>query len=379
MTAIANFEERFQKQLFLEKEMAESGRQRVTSIYQNAKDKKNESITLYGQSIMRTQLSNIASRIREFLEEANTGKAGRRHIAVKYLNLIPDEKVIAFITLKTVIDSLTSRQTLLSLTLRIGNAIQQEYKLSIFEKSNPELYHLMHHIVKTHHEQHKANAMSVAMNRNGIEVDEWGKQDKVQLGSKLLDIFIETTGFVEITGESNSKGTVTKYVVPTEKCLEFVSRVEDFAGGTPDYLPTIIPPKQWSNVYDGGYYAKVKELWLVKARFSPRNYLEELNNTDMPTVYNAVNAIQNTSWRVNKRVYEVISELWYKHSIIPNKKGKYLTNEDEPLPLCPVCNCVVEVGHHDCFGDPANKEAFKNGKGNQQQSTQKILQNGANA
>ena len=267
----------FQRQLDLEREMLENAKTKVAIIYQSAKDKKRESVTLYGQSIMRTQLTVVSDKIKAFLDEANSGKAGRRHIAVKYMSLIPDVNVLAFITLKSVIDSLTSRQTLLSLTLKIANAVYQEYKLSVFEKSNPELYHLMHHIAKTQHEQHKANAMSVAMSRNNIEVEEWSKQDKIQLGSKLLDIFMETTGFIEIAGESNSKGTVSNYVVPTEKCLEFVKRTEDFAGSTPEYLPTIIPPKAWTNVYDGGYYAKVRELWLVKARFNPKNYLEELN------------------------------------------------------------------------------------------------------
>lgn len=362
----------FQRQLDLEKEMLENARNKIAIIYQTAKDKKRESVTLYGQSIMRTQLTIIADKIKLFLDEANSGKAGRRHIAVKYLNLFSDMKVISFITLKSIIDSLTSRQTLLSLTLKIANAVYQEYKLSEFEKANPELYHLMHHIVKTHHEQHKANAMSVAMSRNNIDVEEWSKQDKIQLGSKLLDIFMETTGFIEIAGESSIKGTVTNYVVPTEKCLEFVKRTEDFAGSTPEYLPTIIPPKKWTNVFDGGYYAKVRELWLVKARFNPRAYLEELNNQEMPTVYNAVNAVQNTSWRVNKRVYDVLKELWEKQNLIPNKKGNYLTNEDEPLPVCPVCKCQVEVGMHDCFGNPDNKEAFKKWK---RQSTQVYTDN----
>lgn len=352
----------FQRQLDLEREMLENAKTKVAIIYQSAKDKKRESVTLYGQSIMRTQLTVVSDKIKAFLDEANSGKAGRRHIAVKYMSLIPDVNVLAFITLKSVIDSLTSRQTLLSLTLKIANAVYQEYKLSVFEKANPELYHLMHHIVKTQHEQHKANAMSVAMSRNNIEVEEWSKQDKIQLGSKLLDIFMETTGFIEIAGESNSKGTVSNYVVPTEKCLEFVKRTEDFAGSTPEYLPTIVPPKEWTNVYDGGYYAKVRELWLVKARFNPRNYLEELNNQEMPIVYNAVNAIQNTSWQVNRRVYNVLHELWYKQSLIPDKKGKFLTDEDEPLPLCPVCKCQVEAGMHDCFADTNNKEVFKKWK-----------------
>lgn len=144
-------QEQFQRQLDLEKEMLENARNKVAVIYQTAKDKKRESVTLYGQSIMRTQLTVISEKIQAFLDEANSGKAGRRHIAVKYLNLFSDMNVIAFITLKSIIDSLTSRQTLLSLTLKTANAVYQEYKLSEFEKANPDLYHLMHHIVKTQH------------------------------------------------------------------------------------------------------------------------------------------------------------------------------------------------------------------------------------
>ena len=132
-TSISN--ELFQKQLDLEKEMLESARSKIAIIYQTAKDKKRESITLYGQSIMRTQLTLVSEKIQDFLAEANTGKAGRRHIAAKYLNLFSDMNIIAFITLKSVIDSLTSRQTLLSITLKIANAIYQEYKLSEFERA----------------------------------------------------------------------------------------------------------------------------------------------------------------------------------------------------------------------------------------------------
>ena len=39
-----------------------------------------------------------------------------------------------------------------------------------------------------------------------------------------------------------------------------------------------------------------------------RRYLEELKNrvNEMPTVYQAVNIMQHTEWRINKDIYEVI-------------------------------------------------------------------------
>lgn len=355
-------DEKFQRQLNLELEMSMRGRRKVERIYSKAKSEKNESITLYGQSLIRTQLNAISSSINNFMAEADTGRAGRRHTSLKYLKLIEDSRVTAFITLRTIVNSLSSRVSLSSLALKLAGAVHEEYKLAEFEKTNPELFNLMHNIVKTSHEQHKANALNIAMKRAGLEVEAWSKQDRVQLGTKLIEIFMETTGFIEISGDSNIKGTVTNYVVPTEKCLEFIKRTEDFAGATPEYLPTIIPPKPWINAFDGGYYAKTKELWFVKARFSPKAYLEEINNRveEMQTVYNAVNAIQNTSWRINKRVYEVMEYLWKKQNIIPDKKGSYITDEDMPLPVCPVCNGrVEETGDHQCFNMEENKEVFK--------------------
>lgn len=54
-------DEKFQRQLNLELEMSLRGRRKVERIYAKAKSDKNESITLYGQSLMRTQLNAVSS------------------------------------------------------------------------------------------------------------------------------------------------------------------------------------------------------------------------------------------------------------------------------------------------------------------------------
>ena len=70
-------DEKFQRQLNLELEMSMRGRRKVERIYAKAKSDKNESITLYGQSLMRTQLNAVSSSIDSFMAEAESGKAGR--------------------------------------------------------------------------------------------------------------------------------------------------------------------------------------------------------------------------------------------------------------------------------------------------------------
>jgi len=70
---------------------------------------------------------------------------------------------------------------------------------------------------------------------------------------------------------------------------------------------------------------------LFKSR--SRAYLEEMNNRahDMPDVYNAVNAMQNTAFKINTKVYQVANTVFHNGSVV----GKLPSTEDIPLPPKP--------------------------------------------
>jgi DNA-directed RNA polymerase len=88
-----------------------------------------------------------------------------------------------------------------------------------------------------------------------------------------------------------------------------------------------MPPRDWTSPFEGGYYSRMaKRLTLVKT--PNQKYLDELSHTDMPAVYKAINTIQRTGWRVNKKVLEVMEHVW-EHSL---GHGKLPKPEDEPLP-----------------------------------------------
>jgi len=56
-----------------------------------------------------------------------------------------------------------------------------------------------------------------------------------------------------------------------------------------------------------------------------KNYLEELSHVEMPMVYSAINSMQNTGWRINKRILSVMKELWERggdRAGLPPKSGK---------------------------------------------------------
>ena len=91
-------------------------------------------------------------------------------------------------------------------------------------------------------------------------------------------------------------------------------------------MPMVVPPLPWSGPYGGGYLTKALRYPLIKT--ANKAYLEELEYTDMPLIYTAINALQNTAWSVNSAVYRVLAEIWDGGGRI----GKLPPREDELIP-----------------------------------------------
>ena len=70
--------------------------------------------------------------------------------------------------------------------------------------------------------------------------------------------------------------------------------------------------------------------------FKSRNraFLEEMTNRvdDMPEVYQAINTMQNTAFKINTKVYQVANTIFGRGSTV----GKLPSTEDTPLPPKPV-------------------------------------------
>tara|TARA_Y100000593_G_scaffold8067_2_gene14891 strand:- start:95 stop:1864 length:1770 start_codon:yes stop_codon:yes gene_type:complete len=95
----------------------------------------------------------------------------------------------------------------------------------------------------------------------------------------------------------------------------------------------IIPPKPWEEggLYGGGYYTdKVSRYPLIKG--VKRTFLEELNNVDMSRVLRAINAIQETPFRVNPIVVDLLEHIFESNREI----AEVPLYEQEQIPEAPL-------------------------------------------
>ena len=313
----------------LEKHARTLTQKRFNDILTDNQNKGNESSTYYGSPLMKRAIEPVATRIIETIEETESGKAGTKSSAVKFLKLL-DPNVIAFFTAKVVIDKITSKSNKLqTVANNIGKQLEDELRYTSFEEQHPWLFKKLLTEIDTTRQRKRQNLVS-AYNRYCEQWASWGDDARIHLGIKLLHIFIEQTGFADIVTRSYAKNRTEKLVVATPAVNTFLANNREVAEMlAPVYLPMVVTPQDWTGPRGGGYLTHhLPPLTLIKT--SNRNYLEELEglSEQMAPVYQAINHIQRTPWQINTFVMVVLQMLDDNGVAVAGLTSA----EDEPLP-----------------------------------------------
>ena len=309
-------------QLRLEEDMTQRGSDRYYRQIARAQEKGREDNTAYGKTIITGRLGRLSEAIAVWMKETAEGNASHSGTAYKLIK-DQDPKLLAYLTLRVVLGGLSSVRTLQYVGVHIGQAIEDEIRLKELRENERKVYEkLVEGAAKRSSDRNKR--MYAA--RMADEVDRWGnwaRADKLHLGVKLLDILMTSVGLVEVYNPGESKIGL-KYVRALPETLEWIERKNDITSMMrPVYEPMVIPPRNWTTPFNGGYLSSnIKPITMVKT--TNRAYLEELRNIDMPIVYEAINAIQQTAWQINSQVLGVLKHLWDSGSTIaglPPKEG----------------------------------------------------------
>ena len=352
-------------ELGLEERMAVMGREQVRKQIEKAREKGNESATRYGQTLIGATVDNVAEQITAFIDKATSGRAGRRHSAVQYLQQTEPD-VAAFIGLRCVVDSLTGKRQLLQrVAINIGTRIEDEVRYTLFREENRKAYERGMEKVKVATTYRRKSASMAGFEKRYTEKQwtPWAESDKLHLGMVIVDMIINT-GHVMVGEQIASRRDTVKVLQPTAKLLEWIEREsirsEVMAAS---HLPMAVKPLPWTDPYNGGYLTKDAQGRNALVKVNNENYLTEMADRadEMPAVYSSINALQQTRWRINADVYDVALEMWEQAteaSALPSR-------EDIGFVPCPACGVPVELPkmntrtsgeQHDCFADEETGE-----------------------
>lgn len=287
-----------------------------------------QSGTYFGTALLKRSIEPVADAIRTFQVKASNGKPGRRHAALRYLELVKPE-VAAYMTARAVIDTYTKPRRATRMAAIIGGRLEDEVRYADFKEKAPGLWHVLSKQTKGSSDRHKRATLIHTYNKHVAEWSSWPETELLHVGMKLLELFIDATRFAELVQVPRPDGKVTPEIHPTPAVMEWLESSRDAASAVaPAYLPMVIPPVEWTSPYSGGYLSPtLKPVTVVKTR--NRAYLEELTliPDQMKSIYEAVNAVQSVPWRINNRVLDVQAKLWEQGSEVaglPQRQPSYV-------------------------------------------------------
>ena len=300
--------------------------------YEDQREEQGESATLPGQQQVKRAIGPLTEAIQRFTEEAaKPGKAGRKHSALPYLlHVLPEQA--AYITLRSALDGAAKYKSLAAIAIEIGTAIEDHINLVAMSAEAPGLYRkLLEQIKKATSERHRSGVLRHASRKYNLQKLKWGKDEKLILGTKLVELLEESTKLIRMQVQSEGKNHRKARLLFTEEAQAWFSDAHARASmWSPIHLPMLVRPLDWSTPFDGGYLTRAIRGSHMVLSYT-KGYLDELKNVDMPEVYSAVNAVQSTPWKINTSILGVMKE-----ALAAGERLQSLFVEaDEPLPLRP--------------------------------------------
>jgi DNA-directed RNA polymerase len=327
----------------LEREMRGNSVSRFHHRHNRAVEKRFLGESVIGTTILRSIITPFAKAIDEWVAESLNGKAGRRNMAAVMVKEFNDTDAMAYIFAKHVINSVPLLQNKNGTASRTGivltctQAIHDELRLRWFEENSKVIYKRIMKECDTRNMPRARRRENYQKHFRYMQLEwqaeNWNTVNRVRLGMKLLELLRNVTGMVKIGEIRMSNGKRRAIVEATPEMIEMVKmKMDHMEDMFPIYYPMVVKPQPWSNsqLIGSAYLTNnVQPYKLIKR--AKVNYLKELETTDITITINAVNALQETPWRVNHEMLEALRFV-YENSL---QIDKLPPADDLPLPPTP--------------------------------------------
>lgn len=281
-----------------------------------------------GRMLVKACVEPVADAIRALLAEACNGKAGRRHDVVPFLLLLEPEEA-AYLAVRVTVNLAIAQSTLQTVAIRIADAMIESLEFRAFREQNRSGYRgYIKAQEKRGYSRQRRAAVQKLFVAEGVR-REVSTATKTQIGLKMVELVIEATGLFTKEGFKHKRGTMYR-LQPTETLQGWLDQQHDRCSSMdPIHLPMLVRPRRWRSPTYGGYLSPRAGNRFVKQRNKP--YHEELRGVDIDAVYEAVNHIQDTPWRINREVLEVMQAAWSDGTSL----GGLPQRNDDPVPAKP--------------------------------------------
>lgn len=310
--------------------MAEAGQRQARKGMDKAMERGLAHTTPGGQKALKTLIDPLSAAITAACEKWDA--TGRRYGDVLPTLSVRNPDTISYLSIRCLIDTVISpkhSQNTVKFNLlasRIGYDINSECCYEDWKQEKPGLFKVVLDDLKNRSTSytHQSTVMHHVLSKYNLETQMWPKTKYMRIGTFLIDLMVEL-GLVEIRTEWIKKNQSTRFVYITPSLVDLIlSHNELVVGMSVRFGPTLIPPVDWEGRFGGGYHTPaIRPISLVKPKGQGKGYWRELESTDMPQVYGAVNHLQHTRWKINDALLDVMEDAWESGRSIGKLPDRY--------------------------------------------------------
>ena len=267
--------------------------------------------TSYSKALTKQFLPTLVADVEMYCSPKGATRFGKYRALLRQV----DADKACLLALRGVFQDPFAERTLAALAKQIGSSIEDEIKFSLFQADHQDYYDEIIRDFKrknTSSYRHRHRVLTFKMNEREVQWDAWTMDEKLQVGMIMLDRILVNTDLIEKSMKRVGRKTQT-VITLTKEAAEWIEKHKDhMALLSPEFMPTVIKPDDWVALDIGGYYtpAMRRRAPLVKTRSNVHKEL--LRSADLSLVMEGVNLLQSTGWRVNKRVHDVVLQVWEK-------------------------------------------------------------------
>ncbi|GJN93218.1 hypothetical protein Rhopal_006265-T1 [Rhodotorula paludigena] len=79
----------------------------------------------------------------------------------------------------------------------------------------------------------------------------------------------------------------------------------------PRFLPMLVKPKPWLSWNSGSYLLHTTQMMRIKDSDEQLRYLQQASDNDrLDTIFNGLDALGSVQWKINRNVFDVVSQVW---------------------------------------------------------------------
>lgn len=166
---------------------------------------------------------------------------------------------------------------------------------------------------------------------------EWPATMKAKVGAFLMSALIEVAQVPVTLTHPKTKETVTQMqpafshsfqykmgkklgVIEANKAIVAQLKREPVHSLLAKHLPMLVPPEPWTLFNKGGFISHPGKIMRIKSGDKDQRHYAEaaIDQGDMKIMFDGLNALGRTPWRINQPVFDVMLEAWNSGKAIAN-------------------------------------------------------------